>query len=153
MLKSLLESKNQPKAAPVEKKKFVPGYHQKFIREEDPRDGVPRGGIQMLMNTDSDIKSHNESDNDKKPEVKNKSGMMGSDQFLDDCKYSLDLHELYTLRGKNATCSYNESMEYAPVLIKISDKIKHLHDPVGRKYNYLLQCWDTMGNKVFQLKL
>lgn len=106
----------------------------------------------MLMHSESDIKESPLKDSDEKLEMKNqrnKTGSLGSDAFLYDCQYSLDLNELYTLSGKSATCSYNECMEYAPVLIKISDKIKRLHS----NHNYLLQCWDHFGTKVFQLKL
>lgn len=60
---------------------------------------------------------------------------------------------MYKVKGDNATCAYNESMEYAPVLIEISDNIKKLHDPDGGKYNYLLQVWDKFGKKVFQERL
>lgn len=69
--------------------------------------------------------------------------MKGSQQYLNECSYSVDLESLYEIDQNFGTCAYNDQMDFVPVQVKV--KCKALYDGA----NYLLQVWNKFGNVVF----
>lgn len=104
----------------------MPGYNQAFLQEDQDkkREKSRRGRIKAAQ-----------------------FNLVGAQQYLDDCSYSVDLESLYTMNQKTGTCAYNEEMEFVPTQIEV--KCPSLH----HKAKILLQVWNSKGVKVFQKKL
>ena len=76
--------------------KFQPGYHQEFLKSEQP-DAIKIKG--------------------KGPRVASATeGGGGAARYLEACSYSVDLGNIYNV---HSTCAYNEQMEFTPVQVEV----------------------------------